>query len=57
MEMETQRRAMARRLRMDYYNQILLDKGVLTQKEYLRMAQMICQKYPEPKVINQKGTA
>ena len=37
---------MAKYLQLIYWNKLLYEKGVITQREYLRMANMIRQKYP-----------
>ena len=36
----------AKALAMAYYNQYLLDKKIITQQEYYRMANLIRAKYP-----------
>lgn len=37
---------LAKYLQLQHWNKILYEKGVITQREYLRMANMIRQKYP-----------
>ena len=37
---------MAKYLQLTPWNKLLYEKGVITQREYLRMANMIRQKYP-----------
>lgn len=37
---------MAKYLQLTHWNKLLYEKGVITQREYLRMANMIRQKYP-----------
>ena len=40
---------MEHRLWLDYYNKTLLEKGVITQHDYEKMAQAIRKKYPTTK--------
>ena len=37
---------MAKYLQLTHWNKLLYEKGVITQREYLRMANTIRQKYP-----------
>ena len=37
---------MAKYLQLTHWNKLLYEKGVITQREYLRMTNMIRQKYP-----------
>ena len=37
---------MAKYLQLTHWNKLLYEKGVITQREYLKMANMIRQKYP-----------
>lgn len=38
--------AMAKHLQLQYWNKLLYDKGTITQKEYLQMADAIRRRYP-----------
>ena len=40
---------MAHAIRLKYYNRYLRDRGVITEREYLRLVHLIQSKYPEPK--------
>lgn len=37
---------LAKYLQLTHWNKLLYEKGVITQREYLKMANMIRQKYP-----------
>lgn len=37
---------MTKYLQLQYWNKVLFEKGIITQREYLQMASMIRQKYP-----------
>lgn len=37
---------MVKHLQLQYWNKLLYDKGTITQKEYLKMADAIRRRYP-----------
>lgn len=37
---------LASNLVLNYWNKLLLEKGIITRKEYLQMAEKILRKYP-----------
>ena len=37
---------LANNLVLNYWNKLLLEKGIITRKEYLQMAEKILRKYP-----------
>ena len=42
----TTRETMAKYLQLTHWNKLHYEKGIITQREYLKMANMIRQKYP-----------
>ena len=42
----TTRETMTKYLQLTHWNKLLYEKGIITQREYLKMASMIRQKYP-----------
>ncbi len=46
--LEERRRAMTRRLWMDFFNRTLRDQGVISKHEYQRMENAIRLQYPMP---------
>ena len=42
----TTRETMAKYLQLTHWNKLLYEKCIITQREYLKMANMIRQKYP-----------
>ena len=42
----TTRETMAKYLQLTHWNKLLYEKGIITHWEYLKMANMIRQKYP-----------
>ena len=42
----TTRETMAKYLQLTHWNRLLYEKGIIIQREYLKMANMIRQKYP-----------
>ena len=42
----TTREIMTKYLQLTHWNKLLYEKGIITQREYLKMANMIRQKYP-----------
>ena len=42
----TSPRTLANNLVLSYWNKLLLEKGIITRKEYLQMAEKILRKYP-----------
>lgn len=43
---EAKRRAAAAQLWLHYFNQTLREQNIISEKEYLRMASLICARYP-----------
>ena len=42
----TRPHTLASNLVLSYWNKLLLEKGIITRKEYLQMAEKILRKYP-----------
>ena len=42
----TKPNTLASNLVLSYWNKLLLEKGIITRKEYLQMAEKILRKYP-----------
>ena len=42
----TKPHTLASNLVLSYWNKLLLEKGIITRKEYLQMAEKIFRKYP-----------